>query len=254
MNPSNKVFAFVTSIALLLSVTVARGDLLFDNMSKFENSDPNANVAVTSSTPNTFMGSAYTLIPGATSITGFDIFPANLTGTSFTGLKMTIYVWGSVNMGTVNSSTPAFGNLLRTDTEMSSGTFDSGFYFPFEGSPVGSAPGITLGTPISLPGTTIGVSFNFMGTTDGSTYHSVNSLTSLIAYGVTPSVGSQVFNGYYRNANSEANGNFISGVRSLGFQDQSLGIRIYGTVVPEPATVTLLGLGTIALLAFHRRR
>ena len=253
MSSKYRFFILGASSAVLLSSTVAKADVLFDNMSKFENGDPNANVAVTSSTPNTFMGNAYTLIPGASTITGFDLFPANLTGTTFTGLKLTVYVWGSVNMGTVNGANPAFGDPLATYTQMSSGTFSSGFYYSFEGSPVGSAPGFVLSTPLSIPGNTIGLSFNFQGTTDGSTYNSVNSLTSLITYGVTPSIGNQIFNGYYRNANSEANGNFTSSLRSLGQQNQSLGVRVYGTV-PEPATLSLMGLGAAALLAVRRRR
>jgi hypothetical protein len=203
------------------------------------------------------MGDAYTLAPGTVDLTGFDIFPVNLTGTAFTGLSINISVWGTVNTsGTVNATTPAFGDLLATYTLTSSGTFSSGFYFPYEGSPAGSAPGITLGTPLVIPSTTIGITFNYQGTTDGVTYSSVNSLTSLISYGTTPTVGSQVFNGYYRNANSEVNGNFTSSLRSLGFQNQSLALRVFGDIVPvpEPTGLALAGLGAAVLLIFRRRK
>src|SRR5207244_2401969 len=107
-------------------------------------------------TPNTFMGEGYNLISGATSITGFDIFPANLSGTTFDTLQITIYVWGSVNTsGAVNSSTPAFGNLLATYTLTSSGPFPSGFYFAYEATP-GVSPGLILTSPLTVPGTLIG--------------------------------------------------------------------------------------------------
>ena len=202
----------------------------FNNMSNFQNSVPGALVGSISNTPNTFMGGGYTLVPGTISITGFDLYPTNQSGTSFTGLKLNIFVWGTVNTGTVNASTPAFGNLLGNYTFTESGTYPSGNSFSFEGSPVGSAPGITLATPLALPDTTIGLTFNYQGTTDGINYNSVNSLTSLISYGTAPTVGSQVFNGYYRNANSEVNGNFTSTLRSVGQQNQSLALRIYGEV------------------------
>jgi hypothetical protein len=245
----------VAAICLALPApSGAASGVVFDNMSTYESGNTNAGISATSSTPNTFMGSAYTLTAGTYDITGFDIFPVNLSGTAYVGLKISIFVWGSVNMGAVNATTPAFGNLLNSYTFTSSGSFNNGFYFPFEGSPVGSGPGISLGSPLAIPSTTVGITFNFQGTTDGTTYNNVNSLTSLISYGVPPTVGSEVFNGYYRNANSEVNGNFTSSLRSLGFQDQSLALRVFGDfIVPEPTALSLLGLGA-GLLAFRRRR
>jgi hypothetical protein len=227
--------------------------LVFDNISDLENGVAGAAANATSSTPNTFMGCAYTLAPGTTSITGFDLFPVNLSGTTFNALKINIWVWGTVNTGTVNASTPAFGNLLGSYTLTSSGTFASGFYYNYEGSPVGGSPGIALGTPLAIPSTTIGLTFNYQGSTDGGvTYNNVNSLTSLITSGTPPTVGSLVFNGYYRNANSEVNGNFTSTLRSLGLQNQGLAARIY-TVVPEPTSACFLGLGLGAWLVARLR-
>jgi len=139
-----------TAIALA-STTLSQAAVVFDNMTKFEANDPTAGGATsTSSTPNTFMGDPYVLTAGTTAITGFDIFPVNASGVNYTGIKINIYVWGSVNTsGTVNATTPAFGNLLASYTLTSTGAFDTGFYFPFEGSPVGSAPAITLTTPLA---------------------------------------------------------------------------------------------------------
>jgi hypothetical protein len=214
----------------LVSITLSKAGVVFDNMSNFEAGNASANVDATGATPNTFMGDGYCLTPGITNITGFDLFPANLSGTTFTGLKITVYVWGNVNTGTVNGGNPAFGNLLASYTLTVAGTFDSGFYYPFEASPVGSAPGIQLATPLAITGTNIGISISYEGTTDGVTYDTVDNLTSLISYGTAPTVGSQLFNGYFRNVNSETDGNFTRSLRSLGFTFQSLALRVYGTV------------------------
>ncbi len=229
--------------------------LVFDNMSNFEGGNPNAHVAATSSTPNYFMGEGYTLSPGTIDITGFDLYPVNLSGVNYTGLKINIFVWGSVNTsGTVNAATPAFGNLLASYTLTSSGAFNTGFFFPFEGSPNGVNPGITLATPLAIPSATIGLTFNYQGTTDGVNYVNANNLSSLISYGTPPTAGALVFSGYYRNANSEVNGNFTSSLRTLGNANESLGVRVYGDVVPEPTSFALAGLGMAAVMIFRRRK
>lgn len=245
---------FVTLFALTVVASAAQATLVFDNVSNFRNGVAGATGTSTGSTPNTFMGGAYNLLSGTTNITGFDLFPVNLSGTNFTGLKINVFVWGTVNTGTVSASAPAFSNLLGSYTATTTGTYTTGFYFPFESSPATTSSGFTLGTPLALNGaTTIGMTFNYQGTTDGVTYSNVNSLTSLITTGTPPTVGSNVFNGYYRNANSESNGNFTSALRTLGLTDQSIATRVYGTVapVPEPASMVALGLGAAAML---RRR
>lgn len=248
-----KLILSMTVAAVAVACTNAQ-TLVFDNISNARNAVPGAVLTSTSSTPNTFMGSAYNLFPGTTAITGFDLFPVNLSGTSFNALRINIYVWGGVNLGTVNATTPAFSNLLGQYTLSTTGTFNTGFYFPFENAIPGSAPGISLGTPLALSSNQIGITVNYQGSTDGgTTYANVNSLTSPITYGTPATVGSNVFNGYYRNAATETNGNFTSTLRSLGQTNQSVGMRIYGSVVPEPATMAAIGIG-IAGLASKRRR
>jgi len=249
-----KILVSLGVAALALTPAISQAGLVFDNFSNFEGGNTNAHVSATGSTPNTFMGDAYTLAAGTTSITGFDIFPVNLSGTTYVGIKINIYVWGSVNMGTVSATTPAFGNLLGSYTLTSPGSFDNGFFFPFEGTTPGVTPGITLTTPLNISSTTIGITFNYQGTTDGTTYNNVNSLTSLIGYGTPPTVGSQVFSGYYRNANSEVNGNFTSSLRTLGQSNESLALRVYGTVVPEPSSLLFAFTGTALLLHYRRKR
>jgi MYXO-CTERM domain-containing protein len=238
---------------------IANAGVVFDNISSYEAGSQNIGVSATSSLPNTFMGMGVNLAPGTTDITGFDIFPVNVSGTNFNALKITIYIWDTVNTsGTVNATTPAFSNLLGTYTATSTGTFTTGFFYNFEGSPVGVNPGLTI-TPLALADTQIGISFNYQGSTDGGlTYNSVNSLTSLIMTGGNAAtnpvtVGSAVFSGYYRNAGTptETDGNFTSSLRTLGgLFNESLGVRIYSSV-PAPGGLAILGLG---LLGGARRR
>ena len=88
--------AAITNMAL---VNAARASLLFDNISDYESDVAGASVTDTSSTPNTFMGDGYVLATGATDITGLDLFPVNLTGTTYTGLEIGVYVWGHCEHG-----------------------------------------------------------------------------------------------------------------------------------------------------------
>jgi hypothetical protein len=216
----------------MMSVTTAKASLLFDNISAYESSESGAAVTTTSGTPNTFMGDGYVLPSGTTDITGLDLFPVNLTGTKYTGLELAVYVWGTVNTGVVNASTPAFSNLLGSYSLTVAGNYSSGSYYPFEGATRGLSPGFTFATPVQLNGaTTIGLTFLYEGTTNGSTYHIANNLMSLISYGVPATSGSDVFNGFYRNVNSETNGNFTSTLKSFnGLVDQTLAVRIFGDV------------------------
>lgn len=261
MTITSKAVTLAGVFAVSMAATSAHAVVVFDNVSPFENGVAGASATSTGSTPNTFMGDGYTLLTGTTSITGFDVFPVNLTGTNFTSLKLNIYVWGTVNTGTVSATTPAFGNLLGSYSVTSSGGYPSGYYYSFESSTPGVTPGIALGAALALPGPTVGITINAQGSTDGVTFANANSLTSLISYGAAPTVGTALFNGYYRNANSETNGNFTSTLRSLGYTNQSLALRVYGNAatvaaVPEPATYLglAMGLGLMALTARGRRK
>lgn len=242
--------------AFTLASATASAALVFDNVTT-----PRAAGSMTStaSTPNTFMGDGYVLAAGTTQITGFDLFPVNGTAsTTYTGLKMTIYVWGTVNTGAVSTAAPAFSNLLGSYSFTATDTFSPGFYYAFEnGTSPGVLPGLTLATPLNISSATVGVTVNVQGTTDGTTYASANGLSSMISYGSAATTGSNLFNGYYRNAASEANGNFTSTLRTLtGLTNQSVALRVYGNVaaVPEPSSILLMSVGVLGLLAWRRRQ
>ena len=253
---SRSLWLHCALIAVAFAGTAPAATVAYDNMTAIQSGDPSAHVTATGSTPNYFMGDGYTLAAGTTNISGFDLYPVNLSGAAFTNLKMTVYVWDTVNTsGTVNSTTPAFGNLLGSYTfDSGAGSFASGSYYPFEG-PAPGTPGMILAAPLALSDTTIGLTFNFQGSTDGVNYSNYNGLSPIISYGVDPAVGTSIFDGYYRNANSEIDGNFTSSLRSLSQSKQTLGVRVYtetAAAVPEPGSFGLIGAGALALL-FKRR-
>jgi hypothetical protein len=244
-----------TALAIVAAVSQSQAQVLV-----YDNHTATGSNASTSSTPNTFMGDGYNLLAGTTAITGFDIYPVNTTGVNYNALQIDIYVWGTVNTsGTVNATTPAFSNALAHYTLSTPGTFNSGFFFPFEGSPAGVNPGITLATPLTIPSTQIGLTFAYQGSTDGgTTFASANNLTSIISINGTNTVGTNVFNGYYRNAGTptETDGNFTSALRSIAGTNESLAVRVYGVnaSVPEPSSLALCGLGIAGIPAWWRRR
>ncbi len=258
MQFQTRSFVFAGACALTLVSTASQAVVVFDNVSAVQAATPGATITSTGSTPNTFIGDAYTLTAGTTQITGFDVFSGNLSGVTYTALKLNVYVWGGVNLGAASVATPAFSTLLGSYTfNSAAGSYASGFYYSFQNAVPGSAPALLLAAPIAVPGTAVGITINVQGTTDGLTYASANSLTSMITTGVPATVGSNVFNGYYRNAASETNGNFTSTLRSLGLTNQSMALRIYGDVtpVPEVSTWLMMGLGLagIGLLAQRRQ-
>jgi len=220
----------------------------------------------TGSTPNTFMGLGSNLVAGASSITGFDVYPVNVSGTNFDHLKINIFVWDTVNTsGTVNATTPAFGTPLASYSLTSTGAYNTGFFYRFESATPGILPGISLATPLLISDSVVGLTFNYQGSTDGGvTYNSFNNLTSVISgtdatYTSNPVVtGSLVLGGatggYYRNAGTptETNGNFTSGLRTLGgLTNQGVAVRVYGTAVPEPTSLGIIA--AFGLITLRRR-
>jgi hypothetical protein len=226
---------------------------VYDNWSAVENNngttDDGADAFSSTGIPDSFIGSAIGLAPGTQYITGFDLFPTNVTNelatptnVTFTAIKLNIYVWGTVNSGTTSASNPAFGDLL-TPTPLSltigiNPNLPPGYYVPLEGDHA-SSPGIILNTPLQLPSNTssIGLTVEVQGTTQNLssgnlTFSDYNGLNNYVVGGTAepaPLVGYDPEDGWYRNANGETNGNFTSTLRSEpGYVNTAIATDVYG--------------------------
>ena len=238
----NKHFASAF-VASLSACAAASADIVFNNVIAPPGGTAPSYTA-SGSNPNTFMGGRYQLAAGTNRIDMITVTAANLTASAVTYLRATVYVWDNINTGTVTATDPAFSGLLGTysadfnltSTPLATGTFDL-----FE---------VSMGkSGLNIADTLLGITVNLQASTDGVTYSSIQALTSIITYGVPAFVGSNPANGFYRNAAGESNGNFNSGLRTLGLTNQNIGLIIEG--VPAPGALALLG---VAGLAGSRRR
>jgi len=123
-------------------------------------------------------GDGYNAASRNQALTGFDLYPVNLSGVTYNALQLDIYVWGNVNTsGHRQRHDTGFQQLIGSLCCQATGTFSSGFYFPFESATPGVTPGVTLTTPLTIPGTTIGITFSYQGSTDGgTTFATANNL------------------------------------------------------------------------------
>ena len=247
--------ASVATVIGAFALITSKAGVVYDNISNEQQGVTGAYVTATTTTPNTFMGGAYLLAPGTTEITGLDMFPVDLAG-SYTGLKLTVDVWAVVNLGTVSAAAPAFGDELGSYTFNETGTYASGHFYGFVGTPNGTNPCFVLPAPLAIPSILMALTFSYQATTDGTNYQTVNNLDSLISFGLRPSVGRNPFTGFYQNFASETNGNFVSPQTMLGPANENLTVRIFGdsNPVPEPTTLALTGAGGLALFVLRRIR
>jgi len=237
-----RISSAVAACAALSAITgqsVQGQTLLFDSMSGVENGLPGAASAYVADGTNDdlFVGGAYNLPAGTTAITGFDLDPQNGTNSNITYLQLNVYVWGTVNTGTISATAPAFSNLLgqySVDYSFAYPGFPAGYDSPFETGSPGASPGLTLATPLTLPtgDRSIGLTYNFQSSSNGITYSSMTGLTSKIDYGIPPTTGSAAAYGFYLSASGETNGNFIEPPTTFGFTNEIMAARIFGIISP----------------------
>lgn len=225
---TNVTSGFSQAQAVTLTVGVPHATL-FDSFT-------GASVTSTGSTPRSYMGLPFTLgsSGGTTNITvsSGTAYLAAASSATYTNVRLNLTFWGAVS-GATSGATAAFSNLLG------SCSFDLGPLTAVSGTMYTYT--FTLPTPIVLPAQTGGVTVNWQGDTGGG-LASTDALTSVVRYGAVPAVGTLPVgtagtNGYYRNASSETNGNFLgSSFRSLsGLTNQSLALQLFGPPSPPLA-------------------
>jgi hypothetical protein len=192
-----------------------------------------ATLNYTNSTPRSIMGAGITLGDNAPAsnitITSGKAYVFATAAANYTAIRLTITFWGTVS-GAVTGTTPAFSNSLGSQS------IDCG---PLNASARGYVYSFVLPTPVTLPARTCGVTIAWQGDS-GSGLAPTENLTSIIRYGTAPiavgssAVGTAGTGGYYRNASSEADGNFLgSSFRTLSGQtNQSLALILYTSPAP----------------------
>ena len=205
-----------------------------------------ASLTSTGSTPRSFMGFPPTMSNAAgasnITITGGSAYLVSNSAATYTNIRLNITFWGTAS-GATSGTTPAFSNSLGTYSfDFGARTTAANTYYTYS---------FTLPSPVILPLQTCGVTVNWQGDT-GSGLASNDNLTSLIRYGAVVATGALTLgtagtNGYYRNASSETDGNFLgSSFRSLGQTNQGLALQLIGAPTDTtPPTVTVTPNGTV---------
>jgi hypothetical protein len=223
--------AAAAAMALLsASASAVYAGVDYDNLITIENDTTKTGGFGVTPANDTFIGGAFTLSPKATDITGFDLVGDNMTSTNFTDVEVFVYVWGTVNTGTVDTSHPAFSNLLN-EYGYDLGPAAANSVIDLQYLP-GAIPDLPVSPALQLSGsTTIGLTVNYMGSTDNVNYASVTGLTSYLSESLPPSPGSNPLPGFYRNNATETDGNFVSALRNVGNTPYlNLTATIYGDI------------------------
>ena len=196
--------------------------LLFDSFT-------GATLTTTGSTPRNFIGFPMTLGAAAgtsnINVMSGTAYMSSQAAVNYTNIRLNVTFWATAS-GATSGATPAFSNSLGTYTyDFGALNAAANIYYPYA---------FTLPAGVTLPTQTGGITLNWQGDT-GAGPVTTDNLTSLLRYGSALTTGSLTLgtagtNGYYRNAASETNGNFLgSSFRAFGgVTNQGLALRLSG--------------------------
>lgn len=251
-------------VALAVS---AQADLVFDSMTQ------NTGYLTTGGAPRHLMGTAFSLgnvAAGPVNITGMDFNFAHVATApiTYTNIQFDISFWDAAANATTGTGA-AFTSKLASYT-LTTGAFTAAAntIYTFTGTPNGVNPGVNLGAGFNFTGTTnLGIQILARGDTGNGFTNSDNFTFGIVQAATGPAVGSFTAgtagtNGFYRNASQLTPANADTSLLGSDFRsfavsgtnlgNNGIGFRLYSAPVPEPATLTALGIGALALI--RRRR
>jgi|GEM_PF-5187834 PEP-CTERM putative exosortase interaction domain len=253
--------AIVATIASLcvasITVTAAHAQLIYDAIT-------NADNGFRPQDDRLFMGDLINFDTGGSGPVTVNRLEALLvhgpTTVTYTSLVMNVQFWNDNN---------GVGNDLFSNPASDVLTFDILPALSGGGTSLTLGVNEILSVNVSLPGVVFtdpflnGITINFQGDF-GSGLQSTANLSTLVRYGVNgPAVGSSGFTsptgGYLKDTTGRNDFNFNRTGDSFnvpGQNNSGLAIRLYASTVPEPGTMTLVGVGLLALggTVVRRRR
>lgn len=259
----NRLLIVATAVVM---ATASQAALVLDNMT-------NATFTGTGSTPRAMLGQAFSLgnvAAGPVSLVGMD-FSFNhfaTVNTTYAAVQFQISFWNNA-ANTTTGTGAAFTNRVSTVTLnlAANTTLNASTRYTFQDLVApGTVPNVTFAAPVTMASASnLGVQILILADS-GNGLVANDLLTPALVHSHTGgawavgnnTAGTSPNFGYYRNASqaSPANANTSllgSDFRTLGLPTQGVAMRLYTEAVPEPGTMTVLGLGVAGLVARRRK-
>jgi hypothetical protein len=200
-------------------------------------------------------GESIALTGSSNTLIGMDLAFRNMVAANYTDLQVQVSIFSTATNASSGSGN-AFGGTVTTFTD------DLGAQNLAAGG-VGligtaSAPGFKFSAPVTV-GSTMGIQILYLANT-GSGLIATQNIQTYINATTAPAAGANGTPGaFYANTSTTVPGSSTTSLKGSdlvtfgsSYPNENLYIRLYPQAVPEPISLTLLGLGSTLLL--RRRR